>query len=91
MDTRYFIISGETTAYKTITLYPDKISTRGSVPALTSSGNTIQPIGQCRARAIEYDSGTVGTTDSRYKAYLFDIRMFTYITLKWNAKCNTYC
>jgi hypothetical protein len=74
-------ISGETTAYKTITLYPENISTRGSVPALTSSDNTIKPIGQCRARAIEYDSGTVGTTDARFKIYLFDIRMFTYITL----------
>jgi len=74
-------ISGETTAYKTISLYDHFTTTRGSIPALTSSANTQYPIGQCRARAIEYDSGTVGTNDAKYKVYLFDIRMFTYITL----------
>jgi len=74
-------ISGETTAYKTISLYDHFTTTRGSIPVLTNSANTQYPIGQCRARAIEYDSGTVGTNDAKYKMYLFDIRMFTYITL----------
>ena len=72
-------ISGETTAYKTITLYPHFISTDGAVPV--SGQQDVAPIGQCRARAIEYDSGTIGTDDARYKIYLFDIKMFTYITL----------
>ena len=76
-------ISGETTAFKTVTLYDEFIGTasgeRGSVPV--SGGTTSLPIGQCRARGIEYDSGTVGSTDAKYKVYLFDVRMFTYITL----------
>ena len=75
-------ISGETTAYKKITLYPHFITTDGSVPV---EGGTptrnVPPIGQARARAIEYDSGTIGTDDARYKIYLFDVKMFTYLTL----------
>nr|ANO58133.1 VrlC protein [uncultured Bacteroidetes bacterium] len=70
-------ISGENTAYKTIHLYSDFNSTRGS--ANDSTGNNI--IGQARARAIEYSSGTVGQTDAQFKLYLWDIKMFTYLTL----------
>ena len=72
-------ISGETTPYKTITLYPHFISTDGSTPV--AGQQDVAPIGQCRARAIEYDSGTIGTDEARYKIYLFDVKMFTYITL----------
>ena len=54
-------------------------STRGSAPDTISSGRNI--IGQCRARAIEYSSGTVGQTDTQYKLYLWDIKMFTFLTL----------
>jgi len=76
-------ISGETTAYKTISLYDEFIGTssgeRGSVPVRDAT--TPLPIGQCRARIIEYDSGTVGTVEAKYKVYLFDIRMFTFLTL----------
>jgi len=70
-------ISGENTAYKTIHLYSDSNSTRGSANGFT--GNNL--IGQARARAIEYSSGTVGQTDAQYKLYLWDIKMFTYLTL----------
>ena len=70
-------ISGENTAYKTIHLYSDFNSTRGSANDFT--GNNI--IGEARARAIEYSSGTVGQTDAQYKLYLWDIKMFTYLTL----------
>ena len=72
-------ISGENTAYKTITLYSDFISTRGSAPSTISSGRNV--IGQCRARAIEYSSGTVGQTDAQYKLYIFDVKMFTFLEL----------
>jgi len=72
-------ISGETTAYKKISLYPHFITTDGGVPV--SGGLTVPPIGQARCRAIEYDSGTIGTDDARYKLYLFDVKMFTYLTL----------
>ncbi len=72
-------ISGETTAYKTISLYDHFITTDGSAPV--SSGTTQQPIGQARARAIEYNAGTIGTDDAIYKLYLFDVKMFTFLTL----------
>ena len=70
-------ISGENTAYKTVHLYSDFNSTRGSANDFT--GNNI--VGQARARAIEYSSGTVGQTDAQFKLYLWDIKMFTYLTL----------
>ena len=70
-------ISGENTAYKTIHLYSDFNATRGS--ANDNTGNNI--IGEARCRAIEYSSGTVGQTDAQYKLYLWDIKMFTYLTL----------
>ena len=70
-------ISGENTAYKTIHLYSDSNATRGSANDFT--GNNV--IGEARARAIEYSSGTVGQTDAQYKLYLWDIKMFTYLTL----------
>ena len=72
-------ISGENTAYKTMHIYSDFNSTRGSANAAVSNKNNI--IGQCRARAIEYSSGTVGQTDTQYKLYIWDIKMFTFITL----------
>ena len=73
-------ITGETTAFKTVALYPNFITTDGSRPAI--QGESLQPaIGQCRIRAFEHKSGSVGTDTAQYKAYLFDIRMFTYITL----------
>ena len=72
-------ISGETTAYKTISLYDHFITTDGSVPV--SAGTTLQPIGQARARAMEWDSGTIGTDEAKYKVYLFDVKMFTFLTL----------
>ncbi len=66
-------ISGETTPYKEVQLFTDFTSTRGS-----SSG---YQIGVARARAMEFFSGTQGATDAQYKLFLFDVRMFTYITL----------
>jgi len=79
-------ISGENTAYKTIHLYSDFNSTRGSANDVVGNANDSQPaisniIGEARCRAIEYSSGTVGQTDAQYKLYLWDIKMFTYITL----------
>jgi len=66
-------ISGETTPYKQIQLHDDVINTRG-----TARG---RHIGVARARTIEFDSGTAGNTDAVYKLFLFDIRLFTYLTL----------
>ena len=66
-------VSGETTAYKTLGLFDDVTSTRGS-----ASGNQV---GVARARSVQYDSGTAGNTDAVYKLFLFDVRPFTYLTL----------
>ena len=66
-------VSGESTAYKQISLFDTATATRGS-----SSGTRI---GVARARSIEYSSGTVGETDAVYKLFLWDFRPFTTITL----------
>ena len=66
-------VSGETTAYKTLGLFDDVTTTRGS-----ASGNQV---GVARARTIQYESGTAGNTDAIYRLFLFDIRPFTYLTL----------
>ena len=73
-------ISGETTAYKTIGLFDDVTSTRG-----TAAGTQI---GVARARTIQYDSGTMGNTDAVFRLYLFDIRPFTYLTLSDNPSTS---
>ena len=66
-------ISGESTAYKTIGLFDTKTATRGA-----ASGNQV---GVARARAIEFDSGVVGNTSAQYKLFIFDVRMFTTLTI----------
>ncbi len=66
-------ISGESTAYKTVGLFDDKITTNGA-----SSGNQI---GVARAKAIEYRTGVVGTSAAVYDLYLWDVRPFTKLTL----------
>ena len=66
-------ISGESTAYKTLGLFDTETSTRGS-----ASGNQV---GVARDRAIEFDSGVAGDTSSQYKLFLYDVRMFTILTI----------
>ena len=67
-------VTGETTPYKEIRLFTDFTTTRG-----TAQGG--YQIGVARCRAIEYHSGTIGNNDAQYKVYLFDVRMFTYLSL----------
>ena len=38
-------------------------------------------IGIARSRAFEFLQGVVGSADAEYKLFLFDIQMFTRITL----------
>ena len=70
-------ISGEATAFKTLQLYNDKISTRGTANGVL--------VGVARARSIEFYSGTAGSTStnntSRYKLFMFDLQPFTKLTL----------
>ena len=75
-------ITDESTAFKTVALYPQTTTTRGSIPLL-GTGSNATAIGQCRIRAFESTgaSAAIGNVTAQYKTYLFDIRMFTYITL----------
>jgi len=66
-------ISGETTPYKEVKIYDTATSSRGS-----ASGNQI---GTTRIRAVQYLSGTSGQVSAIYRAYLFDTRMFTKLTM----------
>ena len=71
-------VSGETTPYKEIGIFTDRTDTsRG-----TSAG---YQIGVCRARTVEYFSGTQGSTEAIYKMFLFDVRMLTYLQLSGEA------
>lgn len=70
-------VSGETTPYKEIKLFSNNAITRG----LDASSFKEDSIGVARVRALEYDSGVSGSNDAVYKAYLFDIRTFTVLTL----------
>ena len=71
------VISGETTQFKQIDLFDTATATRG-----TAAGTQI---GVARARSLEYSQGTVGSSstnvESVYKLYLFDLKMFTQLTL----------
>ena len=78
------LISGEIDQpYREIALHDTQTSTRG-----TASGSKI---GFARARAFEHFEGNTGTsthilagastTDTKFKLYLFDIRMFTTLTM----------
>ena len=67
-------VSGETTPYKEVKLLSGATVTRGTV-------STEDVIGVARVRALEYDSGVSGSNDAVYKAYLFDIKTFTVLTL----------
>ena len=58
-------------SFATITLYNRLISVNGTAPA----GATV--VGTARARFIEWDNGTIGTSSAIYKLSLFDIRLNT--------------
>ena len=66
-------VTGESTAYKTIGLFDEATTTRG-----TSNGTQI---GVARARSIEHLSGTQGDTTAIMKMFLFDVRPFTFLTI----------
>ena len=67
--------------FKLVKLYDTATATRG-----TASGALV---GLARSRGFEYLSGTVGATSSnttsKYKHYLFDVNMFTNITMSGNV------
>ena len=85
-DISPFIDSELTEPYRTIDLHGDVNATRGSAPA---SGH----VGVARARAFEHSSGNDSAStnllannsasgkSSQFNLYLFDIRMFTVLTV----------
>jgi hypothetical protein len=64
-------ISGETTPYKTLQLFENFTSTRGSSSGLGRN------FGVARARAFEHHQGALGSRAAEHKLFLFDIQMFT--------------
>ena len=60
-----------------VKLYDQQIATGG-----TANGSVI---GVARSRAFEYKSGTVGGPIAQYHHYLFDITMFTKLTMTGNV------
>ncbi len=68
-------ISGETTPYKQLQLFELPTSTRG---ATTGMGKNI---GVARPRAFEFFQGVAGDTAAEHKLFLFDVQMFTRLTL----------
>ncbi len=80
-------VSGDSEAYKNLTLYDSSTAVRGTPNVGSTSG--INTIGRAKSRGMEYSSGTAtnnifssgGLTSSIYKHYLFDIEMFTHLNL----------
>ena len=66
-------VSGETTPYKEVKLFSGATVTRGTA-------SQEEPVGVCRIRALEYDSGTSGNTDAVYKhSYLMFVHLQYYL------------
>ena len=63
--------------FNIVKLYDRQTTTPGA-----SNGT---PVGNARSRSFEYKSGTVGATTAIYHHYLFDVTMFTSITLTANT------
>ena len=70
--------------FKTLKLYDRPTTTRGSTP---TSGVLV---GEARAKAFAYETGTIGTNTidaggAIYKAYLFDVNMYSFVTMSANV------
>tara|TARA_Y100001937_G_scaffold19591_2_gene26978 strand:- start:5529 stop:11807 length:6279 start_codon:yes stop_codon:yes gene_type:complete len=78
-------VSGDVESFKAVSLFDTKSSSRGTTQSTT--GVTVPQIGRAKSRGFEYVAGTetndIFTTDSStiFKHYLFDIEMFTRISL----------
>ena len=74
-------VSGETEAFRELTLLKQATSSRGT--ANVGSSTTLHTIGVAKPRFFEYKSGTAGATSSNttsvYKLGLFNVTMFTHV------------
>jgi hypothetical protein len=80
-------VSGDSEAFKNISLYDTATDARGTPNVGSDSG--INQIGRAKTRGFEYSSGTAASnifasntaTSAVYKHYLFDIEMFTHLNI----------
>ena len=74
-------VSGETEAFREITLLKEATASRGT--ANVGSSTDLHTIGRAKPSFFEYSSGTAGATSSNttsvYKLGLFNIDMFTHV------------
>ena len=84
-------VSGETEAFKELSLFKDKNVTRGTLN--TTTNVDVQQIGRAKPRFFEYVSGTAGSlatnTTSIYKLGLFNIDMFTHLGVTSSVAFST--
>ena len=84
-------VSGETEAFKELSLFKSKNSTRGT--NLSTTNVDVEQIGRAKPRYFEYVSGTAGATSSNttsiYKLGLFNVDMFTHIGVSSNVSFTT--
>ena len=84
-------VSGETEAFKELSLFKNKNTTRGT--NLSTTNVDVEQIGRAKPRFFEYKSGTAGAlstnTSSIYKLGLFNIDMFTHIGVTSSVSFDT--
>jgi len=86
-------VSGDVEAFKTLTLFDTKTSARGTLQA--SVGVTVPEIGRAKTRGFEYVAGTetndiyAGTSATIFRHYLFDIEMFTRVSIPTSVSFTT--
>ena len=84
-------VSGETEAFKELSLFKNKNVTRGTLN--TTTNVDVQQIGRAKPRFFEYVSGTAGSlatnTTSIYKLGLFNIDMFTHLGVTSSVAFST--
>ena len=80
-------VSGDTEAYKTISLHDAATSSRGT--AQSTSGAKVPQIGRAKSKGFEYSTGTQASdimssgslTAAVYKHYIFDVEMFVHLNI----------
>ena len=86
-------VTGDVEAFKSVSLFDVATSSRGTLQS--SVGTDIPQIGRAKSRGFEYVSGTetndifAGDSTTIFRHYLFDIEMFTRLSLTTSASFTT--
>ena len=84
-------VSGDVEAFKTVNLYDTPTSVRGTEQSTV--GTSVPQIGRAKSKGFEKVSGTdtndILSTSSIFRHYLFDIEMFTHLTLTTSVTFTT--